>query len=207
MRQRQNIFAKSAKKCNLSALLNFVSLHIICSYPPEIRIVNFHGQGRVKKKWCFYCPPHWKKQKMIFEKCFFFLSVLWHIFWEATSFLSIFQRRQGVGKLRKYYKTLQIEKRNSKGRSGFTFWQISQKYFTASNFEEINRWLKHQLKSLILYFDIENQSISFFFWKFCGNRQSEFHPLKFNVCKHTLNLNKWNSLCLFSTKFSTNDID
>ena len=63
-----------------------------------------------------------------------------------------------------------VERGNSKGSSGSTFWQISQKYFAAvsqQNFEEINRWLTHQSKAPILDFDTENQSISFskILWK------------------------------------------
>ena len=68
-----------------------------------------------------------------------------------------------------------IESGNSKARSGCSFLQISQKYFVAvsqANFEEINRWLTHQSKALILYFDSEKNSISFF-KNFVRNRQSE----------------------------------
>ena len=64
------------------------------------------------------------------------------------------------------------------------FWQISQKYFATvsqQNFEEINRWLTHQSKALILYFDTENQSMSFF-ENFVENIQKKFYIFKFRVC-------------------------
>ena len=44
--------------------------------------------------------------------------------------------------------------------------------------------------------------LSWVFENFVENRQTKFHILKFRVCKHTLNLNSWNVLCLFPTKFS-----
>ena len=44
--------------------------------------------------------------------------------------------------------------------------------------------------------------LSWVFEDFVENRQTKFHILKFRVCKHTLNFNLWNVLCLFPTKSS-----
>ena len=62
-------------------------------------------------------------------------------------------------------------------------------------------WSTHQSKALLFYFGIK-KFLSLSFENFVENRQTQFHILKFRVCKHTLNLNSWNVLCLFPTKFS-----
>ena len=64
-------------------------------------------------------------------------------------------------------------------------------------------WSTHQSKALIFYFGIK-KILSWIFENFVGNRQTKFHILKFSggVNTHTLNLNSWNVLCLFLTKFS-----
>ena len=65
----------------------------------------------------------------------------------------------------------------------------------------------HQSKALIFFFSIK-QILSWIFENFVGNRQTKFHILKFRVCvkcKHTLNLDSWNSLFLFSTNFQKSD--
>ena len=97
-----------------------------------------------------------------------------------------------------------IERRNSKGRSGYTFWLILQKTFAVFSHQKLKVaqiWSTHQSKALIFYFGIK-KIVSWIFENFVENRQTKFHILKFRVCKHTLNLNSWNVLCLFPTKFS-----
>ena len=93
--------------------------------------------------------------------------------------------------------------RNSKERSGYTFWLILQKTFAAFSHRKlkvVQIWSIHQSKAVIFYFVIK-KNLSWVFENFVGNRQTQFHILNFRVCKHTLNLNSWNVLRLFPTKF------
>ena len=64
----------------------------------------------------------------------------------------------------------QIERRNSKGRSGYTFWLILQKPFAAFSHRQlkvIQIWSTHQSKALTFYFDMKNFFNLIFenFWK------------------------------------------
>ena len=79
------------------------------------------------------------------------------------------------------------EKRNSKGRSGYTFWLILQKTFAAFSHRKlkvVQIWSPHQSKALIFYFGIK-KILSWIFEHFFGNRQTKFHILKFRVCVNT----------------------
>ena len=93
----------------------------------------------------------------------------------------------------------------------FNFWRkllwFYKIYFAAflhRSFEVIQIWLTHQSKALIFYFGMK-KILSPIFENFVGNRQTKFHILKFRVCKHTLNLNSWNLVCLFPTNFQKSD--
>ena len=101
-----------------------------------------------------------------------------------------------------------VKRWNWKGRSGYSFNSIYKIYFAAflhRSFEVIQIWLTHQSKAMIFYFGMKSffnlifenlwktDKLNFIFWNLeC-------------VCKHTLNLNLWNSLCLFSTNFQKSD--
>ena len=74
------------------------------------------------------------------------------------------------------------------------------------------RFLTPKVKSGTDMISPSIESSGFLFWHekigshifedFAENRQNKFHILKFRVCVNTLNLNSWNVLCLFPTKFS-----
>ena len=84
--------------------------------------------------------------------------------------------------------TLDIERRNSKVRSGYIFWLILQKTFAAF-------WLTPKVKSDTDMINPSIESSDFLFWHekilswvfedFVKNRQTKFHILKFRVCVNT----------------------
>ena len=99
-----------------------------------------------------------------------------------------------------------LERRNSQGRSGYTFWLILQKQFChfltpkgKSGTDMINPLIEssdflfwHKKTFWVRFLKIlwETDKLNFIFWNLgC-------------VKTHTLNLNSWNVLCLFPTKFS-----
>ena len=86
-----------------------------------------------------------------------------------------------------YHRIMNLERWNSKGRSGYSFDSIYKIYFAAflhRSFEVIQIWLTHQSKALIFYFGMK-KVLSPIFESFVGNRQTKFHILKFRVCVNT----------------------
>jgi hypothetical protein len=60
--------------------------------------------------------------------------------------------------------SFRLERRNTKGRSGYTFWLILQKTFSAFSHRKlkvVQIWSTHQSKALIFYYGIKNIWIGF----------------------------------------------
>ena len=58
----------------------------------------------------------------------------------------------------------QLERRNSKGRSGYTFWLILQKTFAAFSHRKLKVaqiWSTHQSKALIFFFGMKKFGVGF----------------------------------------------
>ena len=63
-----------------------------------------------------------------------------------------------------YFRIQKLERRNSKGRSGHTFWLILQKTFAAFSHRKLKVaqiWSTHQSKALIFYFGIKKFGVGF----------------------------------------------